>query len=59
MYRIQHRTFRELDMTATAYRPDGTTCVLRATWAWAPELSWYDTEKQQWLSNNEWEFTFN
>lgn len=56
MYRIRRFTFSRIDMTAIAFRPDGSMARLEATWAWAPQLTWYDREREQWLGDEEWEW---
>ncbi len=57
MYEIIHSSFDQILMKARA-RYKGKEIFLQGTWAFAPELSWYDTSERRWLSPGEWRWIF-
>lgn len=44
------------NMIYQAIRPDGTKATLKGTWSLGPFLSFYDTEREFWLGELDWQW---
>lgn len=56
-YRILKSSFDEILMRAKAFC-NGQEIEVKGTWAFAPELSWYDETNLRWVCSNEWSFIY-
>ncbi len=54
-YRIFRDTFDQLTMKAKALDPNDKQVDVHGTYAWAPQLTWYDDTNKEWIDNWEWD----
>lgn len=54
MIKVLWRTKNDIDQTAVAIAPDGSTIKVHWTYAWAPAVTMYDRTNRRWLCGNEW-----
>lgn len=45
-------------MKAKALDPDGKEIVVKGTWAWAPQLRFYDENACEWIDDDKWVFVY-
>jgi hypothetical protein len=53
-YQIKRESFDEITMKAQAIDPEGNTVTVKGTYAFAPELTWYDEDSKEWIRSWEW-----
>lgn len=58
-YQIKRETFDELTMKAIAIDPYGKEIVVHGTYAFGPELMWYDENKKEYIRSWEWVYDHN
>ena len=58
MYRILKNTYNEITMKAKAYNPVGKIVDVHATWAFAPELTFFDDIARVWICRKEWNWIY-
>lgn len=56
IYKVDHNSFDSILFTARATSPEGKPVKLRATYAWAPALTFYNETDSRWLTESEWEW---
>ena len=54
MIYIDHRSFNEIDMTATAVESDGTK--IQVLGHYEPTLAWYNETSGRWIGNDSWQW---
>jgi len=57
-YRIIKSSFNQITMKAKALDPDGKEIVVKGTWAWAPQLRFYDENACEWIDDDKWVFVY-